>query len=374
MFDLSLSTTSICARCLADTWPAPGAAIHLDFAGNRGALNGEARPLIDLIECGRASTAWAVDEANKIHSFDAYLPRITDKGLTVYGSVQNKSSQLSSPSGLGSNAVLSPMPSEIGPEGSAGGVYRLEMPTQADTFLRLLAGSGSKQHVVSIWVKAHGPNSQFQITGPGIVGDFVADGAWKRFSVLASNLNGDIVIGNSADQYASDILIAYPTVTEGSVLPPPSLTQGTVAADRITLSDTALAQIGSTGTWLIDFDLPEDFQGRTIWLLTQGGSRRFIYKNAGDAKPGTYDGSTITRLFDSSVGARKIALAFDGDGVVAVDDLFRVTNGTTDLTTGNSEAIQLGGYSSTHSLNACIRSLIYWPHALNEVELLEALQ
>ncbi|MDD3021193.1 MAG: hypothetical protein PHX61_09500 [Alphaproteobacteria bacterium] len=114
------------------------------------------------------------------------------------------------------NGTLTFMPSEIGPDGVTGHVYRLQLPASSGTYLSFGNGVGATS-TFSIYVRQYGGDKNFSLllnsstSGP----TKTATSQWIRYSesyISSAGING---INNADDSFATDVLIAFPQLEQG---------------------------------------------------------------------------------------------------------------------------------------------------------------
>ena len=126
----------------------------------------------------------------------------------------------------GNNTIVQAMPAVTGPDGQTGSVYRLQHGAQSSTYLKLRQFTGTDAKVISLWVKAMGANTAFQLYADGSAGIspvLTATGEWTRVHHSAARA-GQWGINNGGDTYGTDILVALPQIEFGlspsSYVPP----------------------------------------------------------------------------------------------------------------------------------------------------------
>jgi hypothetical protein len=105
--------------------------------------------------------------------------------------------------------TLTLLPLEKNPVGGTGDVYRLQLPAEGGTYLRL--GSGSdEQHTVAAFVKKNAVEPRFSFANGGASSaDITSTDTWTLFSQSGRG-NGVNGLSNGTDAYAADILIWRP--------------------------------------------------------------------------------------------------------------------------------------------------------------------
>lgn len=270
------------------------------------------------------------------------------------------------------------------PDGTTGGVYRIQMPASTATFLRLVESIAAGTYATSCWVRSVGASSDFQLYrngGGALYGPVLtATPTWKRFaSVLTSTASGDFGINNGDDSYATDVYVWRPQVELAGFESSQIVTSGAPAARAA--DDPAIDGLdelpwfaGERGTWLVDWiaqaeagdftrvlELNDGSSANQINLSRSGGNLAFnVVAGSGfqaSLAAGSWSAGRHRAAFryapdDFAVCLDGGAVASDADGTVP--PLSR-------LLLGHS----IGGSWSYSTFGA----LAYWPVALSDAAL-----
>lgn len=215
MLGFSFNTTSLRAR---QCNPVGGASIVLDFTSGT---------LPAGIQFSRASSATVVNASGVQVTVPADVPRFDHDpqtgaplGLLIEQSAENllPSADFSTYQS-GTNTTVQPMPAVTGPDGQTGSVYRLSHTSQSSTYLKLHEFVEADAKTLSLWVKAMGAETDFQLYADGsagISGVMTATDDWTRVSHSAARA-GQWGINNGPDTYGTDILVALPQIEFGLI-------------------------------------------------------------------------------------------------------------------------------------------------------------
>jgi hypothetical protein len=173
----------------------------------------------------RAGSALKLNAAGVYVGIPANTPPILGgAGHDVWGALTNliASADITTLS-KGVATVVTLMPSEVGPDGNTGAVYRVEMPAVSETFLDFWTAGVSALRTSQVWVKANGASNQFQFatTFPTTTSAIKNAGASWAVASYVQTASGRYIFNNGNDSYATDILIWLPGVFTGGAVSPP---------------------------------------------------------------------------------------------------------------------------------------------------------
>ena len=193
-----------------------------DWTKGQFALNGAPVGFSQLGTASRAGGAYETQSDASLDFLGANVPRLADystgsRRWLMEGGVTNLSDPLSSVT-MGSNTTLTLQPDEVGPDGATGSVYRLEMPADVDTYIRLITLTYSTKHTGSVYVKSAGAGLDDFEFANAIAGGAAASASesWTRAHTSFDDGNA-FTVNNGDDSYAVDILIAFPMFNEGDL-------------------------------------------------------------------------------------------------------------------------------------------------------------
>ena len=195
--------------------------LDLWFEEQAYSINGKARGLSNILSHERASEAYGLLSDGRIASHPDDYPRLTfETGARAHvaeASIENLSDDI--PSMLkGSNTTLTHLPNEVGPDGLVGGVYRLQLPASADTYIRLATLTYSTKHTGAVYVKSGGAGLDDFGFVNALVGDIAASAGAEWTRLFASFEAGEaFTLNNGDDSYAVNILIAFPMFNKGEL-------------------------------------------------------------------------------------------------------------------------------------------------------------
>ncbi|MAU22534.1 MAG: hypothetical protein CMH13_18725 [Martelella sp.] len=277
----------------------------------------------------------------------------------------------------GANTIVTPMPGEIGPDGVTGNVYRVQLPAEGNTFVRLANVVGGSQTAVSAYVKQYDPGSrQFAFGFDGSVNNlFEATTDWARYESTGTAGVGSIALVNNisfavSDTYASDILVAFPQVEAGSRATsyiPTSGSAVTRPADRAQLSEPVAALLRrSEASIVIQGEGVLGASGRLIGgaagtrlLGFDAGQTAIVAGNAATLSLGAV--STPLPSFGVAVGYHGAGKrgSYNGDSVLA--DTVAID---ADLT-----AALIGRDSAGNFARGWYYQLVIWPFRMTDADL-----
>ncbi|MBR9821917.1 MAG: hypothetical protein GYB51_13065 [Rhodobacteraceae bacterium] len=176
------------------------------------------------------------------------------------------------------NAIVTSMPDEIGPDGATGGVNRVRLSALPSSSVQFqTAGSLTADNkVISIYIKEFGVSGTNDIclygskAGGNTQGPIeTAISEWRRIDLDATD-NTAVYLNNFDDSFASDVLVALPMVEYGFSATSPVGVNSTRAPDLFT-SDFSSFDL-SGGFWVFLQCLAQVKAGEDQALLRLAGS------------------------------------------------------------------------------------------------------
>jgi hypothetical protein len=172
----------------------------------------------------------------------------------------------------GASTITTLMPNEVAPDGSKGGVYRLEMPATGGTYL-VLDILSTTDNALSVWAKKYDATDTdftFFENNNGISSQITTTDDWVPYEYIAPSPTITTNITNGVDTFATDILIWMPQVEERLSVTPTMPTAGAPVSRDATGMRSTLTDTFNPASFALDVKISTKFAQTALSATKEG--------------------------------------------------------------------------------------------------------